>query len=62
MYIYIIDTMVIRKVIKFNKTGAKGVCIPAEMLKDFGLTEENSFVNIEKVGNSIHINRVEVVL
>lgn len=49
--------MVIRKIVKTNSTGTIGVNIPKEFVDELGITE-NSYMNIEKVGNSIHMNRV----
>jgi antitoxin component of MazEF toxin-antitoxin module len=54
--------MVIRKISKMNSKGVKGLTIPTEMLEDMGLNGDECYVNIERVGNSLHVNRVEVVV
>lgn len=45
-----------------NSNGVRGVTIPSKMLDEMGLNGDECYVNIERVDNSIHINRVEVVL
>ena len=49
----------LKKVLKLNNDGSIGIGIPAKMARELGLTC-NDNVNIEKVGNCIHINKVVI--
>lgn len=52
--------MVIRKAFRVNKSGTTAVTIPFKIKKEMGITQDTYF-EIDRVGNSIHIN-VMVIL
>jgi hypothetical protein len=55
----VIKKMVIRKAFNVNKSGTTAVTIPSKMKKEMGITQ-NTYFEIDRVGNSIHINVVVI--
>jgi hypothetical protein len=51
--------MVIRKAFQVNKSGTTAITIPAKIKKEMGITHDTYF-EIDRVGNSIHINVVVI--
>lgn len=49
----------LKKVLKLNNDGSIGIGIPAKMARELGLTCDD-YVNIERVGNSLHVTKVEI--
>ncbi len=49
----------LKKVMKLNNDGSIGVGIPIAMAREMGLTS-NDYVNIERVGNTLHITKVVI--
>lgn len=51
------DNIVIRKIQKGNAAGVSNMNIPSEFTTELGMLP-GTYVNIEKVGNSLHVTRV----
>lgn len=51
--------MTLKKILKLNNSGSLGVCIPSDVMKEIGLSQ-GDYVNISKVGNTLHIAKVVI--
>lgn len=49
----------LKKVLKLNRDGSIGIGVPAKLARELALTSD-SCVNIEKVGNSLHITKIKI--
>jgi hypothetical protein len=49
----------LKKVLKLNKEGSIGIGVPVKLARELDL-DSNSCVNIERVGNSLHITKIKI--
>lgn len=49
----------LKKVLKLNNSGSIGIGVPAALAREIGLTCDDC-VNIEKVGNSLHVTKIRI--